>query len=213
MRNVTGILENQQPPRPCGQQTSAISEATMDQIFKTLQASKMHKFSSAFPTAEAVIVAKRTWRRGLELEGVTLDMVRTGLHAASVSSGWCPDLGEFIELCKSGSMAGFPTEESAWSEANAHVHDYQRHEWSHAVVYKAMVETGIFTLKTMRGDEVDGVRKRFSHNYAEARRLYATEGFSAPIPKALEKTSDPVVDMARGESAIAAMRANLGMGQ
>ena len=76
--------------------TAILSKYSVDLIFKTFS----RRFTFKFKMTYEDLSARKLLRRDLIQEGVTDEMVQTGLKSC-VKLDWPPSTGKFIEFCKS----------------------------------------------------------------------------------------------------------------
>lgn len=198
----------------------AISQETVtyvNQIFEILKAA-FPASRHMFENTEDLNVTKRQWVKALMQAGINSDtQIARGTKAARLSeSPFLPSAGEFISWCKpSAEELGMPCADTAWREANEHSHHCVSHRWSHPGVYEAGRRTGWFEIRNGSAK-----RKSFDEYYQVVLEAVSNgQVFKQPVPDAnsLEhhrngRQVQTEQSKARGRSAIAQMRANLGMG-
>ena len=108
------------------------------EVFKKLTLSKGHRFTSMFTTTEILREAERLWAIEFIHHGLTPRMLAIGTQKAITKPGFCPDLPEFIALCRpTAEDVGLPPMAAAYAEACRNSYPGAEVRWSHPAVYHA----------------------------------------------------------------------------
>jgi hypothetical protein len=150
------------------QLTHSSSIDNSDAVFRTLE--KLREWKILYLKSPE---DWKAWEAGLS--DLSLEELRHGLRNVRTHKGWF-DLKAFYTLCKS--VNTFPSVDDAWDEANQAIG--KSHHWSHPVVWRAQQRTGYFAMKTMRGDAVETVKRRFAKHYNDSCQLFTVEPFDCP---------------------------------
>lgn len=148
-----------------------------------------HKWVSAFPTEEAVEVAKREWQLGLKK--IRLQDITHAIQHCKRYVEWPPSLPEFLGYCATDKA--LPSVSIAYREACQAAYPNTPHEWSHPAVYHAATAVGLFELS----HKPESVTKPLFERAYEivCRRVREGEDLSKPIPKSIQsqtsQKSDP----------------------
>lgn len=188
------------------------------EIFNKLQPAMPGRFSSMYPTEGDVIAAGGIWAIGLIEARLTPKQISYGLTKAISGAKYCPDLPDFIALCKpTAEDLGLPSLANAYAEACRNAHPVlQDRQWSHPAVYHAAKQVGFFELRSL--DEKTS-RPMFEQAYERTVDAVLSGDELPEIPKALEDlTSKPKPpgwkpseeDKAKGRAAMAEIMATLG---
>nr|WP_300312816.1 replication protein P [Halomonas sp.] len=155
--------------------------ALVAQIFTRLEAIFPRTFSSAFPSADMMTLARRELAQEVAswpalptrrvVERAMSDLKREG-------STWPPAIPALVSmLAPTPEDFGMPATGDAWCEALAHAHEPNRHRWSHEAVHMAGNATGWWDLThTTAKSQWPRLEKRFHKHYAAlANRVMAGE--------------------------------------
>lgn len=121
----------------------------------------------------------KDWQR--EFAKLTEAELARGLDRVSGFTGFF-DISAFVNLCTGidyGEL-GLPEPERAYQEACRNAATFQTANWSHAAVYHAAIDTGIYELKHARYQGPE--HKEFRHNYHQRVHQHMG-GVLPPIPE------------------------------
>lgn len=143
-----------------------------------------HKWTSAFPTPQAIEIAKREWKTALKK--VEFEDIGRGVEQCKYQTHWPPSLPEFLGYCHLD--FGLPELNCAYREACMAAAAVSTHEWSHPAVYHAAKAAGFYELRQYSESQS---RPLFERSYAViCRRIRNGETLEKPVPLALpENTS------------------------
>lgn len=151
---------------PAGRPASEIADA-VNRVFALFQAHWPRKFSSIWPTADAVRTSKRSWAIAFrDCRHLTAQTMEIGLRRVR-EEAWPPDNpGEFLALCHvRPEDIGAPEKDRAFSEAVTQSYPYASwRPWSHRCVYWAAIWTGQSDL----AERGQAVRAIFEREYQRA---------------------------------------------
>ena len=151
---------------PAGRPTSEIADA-VNRVFALFQAHWPRKFTSIWPTVDALRVSKRSWALAFrDCRHLTVQTMEIGLMRVR-SETWPPDnAGEFLALCHvRPEDIGAPEFDRAFSEAVNQSYPYASwRPWSHRCVYWASIWTGQSDL----AERGQAIRKQFDREYQKA---------------------------------------------
>ncbi|EPO5559740.1 replication protein P [Pseudomonas aeruginosa] len=192
-----------QAPRELDDATVSV----VNQLFSELQ-SIFPAWRQAWPTAEAIANAKRTWIKAFMDSGLnSLEQIRYGIQQCRASGGdFAPSVGKFIKWCNpSPEHLGMPSVEKAYLEAARKAHPAFTGGWSHQAVYHAATMTGFYELTNLSEERS---RKLFERNYEATVRMIVSGQPLRQIPKALpESVSIRTPEI--GKAALNELRATL----
>lgn len=170
---------------PAGRPASEIADA-VNRVFALFQAHWPRKFSSIWPTADAVRISKRSWALAFRDCGhLSAQTMEIGLRRVR-EEAWPPDnAGEFLALCHvRPEDIGAPSFDRAFSEAVNQSYPYASwRPWSHRCVYWAATWTGLSDL----AEQGQSIRKRFDREYQMALDQHETLA-EPPSGQLAEKT-------------------------
>lgn len=168
----------QSPSETAPPEDARLNTRLLDRLWTRMSEIYGHRWVSSFGAAPS-----DTWARGLA--GFTGEKLARGLNACMASCDpWPPTLTQFRDLCLT--IPGQPSNEDAWQEALAVARRWKSPaDCSSRVVWHALSQIGDFT---HLDEEV--LRKRFKHNYAQAKAQFAQGGDLAPIPQPLPAPRD-----------------------
>lgn len=143
--------------------------ALVAQVFTRLEAIFPRTFSSAFPSADLLTLARRelaqelaTWPAlptRVVVERAMSELKRSG-------STWPPTIPALVSmLAPRPSDVGLPDVAEAWAEVCAHAHEPRHHRWSHPVVRLAGNAVGWWELRHVAPSRVDRLERRFGREY------------------------------------------------
>jgi hypothetical protein len=190
---ATGLLSSprsETSKTPSGQIDPAIVTA-VNRVFAVFNEHWLRKFSTLWPTPEAVERSKRVWARAFaRCDHLTAQTIAAGLERV-VTMQWPPDNpGEFLQLChRTPEMLDAPGFDAAHTEACRGAYPYSgAHRWSHRCVYWAATWTGLSDLN----ERPNAVRKRFDREYQRALDQFETltEAPKANLPAPVECDGD-----------------------
>lgn len=145
--------------------------ALVSQVFTRLEAIFPRTWSSAFPTADMVTLARR--ELALELASWPALPTRTVVERAMsdlkrAGNTWPPTIPVLVSmLAPTPENFGMPATGDAWREVLAHAHEPNRHRWSHEAVRMAGNATGWWDLThTTAKSQWPRLEKRFHKHYA-----------------------------------------------
>jgi replication protein P len=162
----------------------------INQIFTELELAYHNQFRRAFPDATQLGMAKQLWLHTLcDLSPLRL---RAGVRRAIKSSEYLPSLHTLREYCDPQPQElGLPDVHAAYIEACRAASPKREQRWSHAIVYRAGMESDWFFLANNPESVALPVFKRNYELLIE--RLLNGENLDVPIPKALpEEISRPL---------------------
>ncbi len=189
----------------------------VNDLFRSLQVA-YPAWKQAFPTANDLALAKKSWVRTFVECGVTSEeQVRMGMKRARADkSDFFPSAGKFVSWCKpTPEELGLPAADKAYREAAMNAHQPIAHHWSHPAVYQAGKETGWFTL---RSEPQRVTQPIFNRVYDDiCKRVMRGDVFAVPEPDAAQLEhhthGDQIIteeSKKAGQSAISKMKAMFG---
>lgn len=124
------------------------------------------RLKKSFESTDKLAKAKRMWASALYERGIIeFEQIRHAIRCCiHQSPRFIPSLGEFLSYCDDQTESAYGIDfERAYAEAVSNSNPSNKtRNWSHAVVYKAWIDTGPWNL--MREKEKDS-RKRFLKHY------------------------------------------------
>lgn len=158
----------------------------VNRIFQLFQANWPRRFSSIWPSGDAVRQSKRLWLVAFKDADLTARRLSAGLKAVR-QEPWPPDNpGAFLALCRiSPSSVGAPEVEAAWQEAVNRPPSGDWLPWSHRCVYWAAVRTG----RTGLAERGHKLRQVFELEYQKA--VERADELSEPPQAELEVEASP----------------------
>jgi len=167
--------------KPNPEPTAAHVDA-INQVFTELELAYHNQFRRAFPDAAQLAMAKQLWLHALcDLAPARL---RAGVRRAARQSEFLPSLHTLRQFCDPApEELGLPDAHAAYIEACRAPAPKRDARWSHAIVYRAGVESDWYFLANNPESVAFPVFKR---NYELLiARLLDGEQIDAPLPKAL----------------------------
>lgn len=137
-----------------------------------------------FPTTEILREAERLWAAEFIRHGLTSRMLAIGTQKAITKPGFCPDLPEFIALCRpTAEDTGLPPVIEAYAEACRNSYPGAEVRWSHQAVYHAAQQVGMYELRSL---DQKTSQPMFEHAYQETVTAILNGEQLPEIPKAIE---------------------------
>lgn len=139
------------PQHVAARQPRQINPTTVEivnKIFLELQAI-FPAWRQAWPDADALAAAKRSWVRALAAAGINrIEQIRYGLAQCRLSgSSFAPSVGQFIGWCTPTPEAlGLPSSRDAYRQATRIAHPTASSDDVHPAVYHAACEVGLYEL-------------------------------------------------------------------
>ena len=158
------------PPTGPSQERKAQVSQLVAQVFTRLEAIFPRTWSSAFPTADMLTLARRELAQELArwpalptravVERAMSELKRGG-------STWPPTIPALIAmLAPRAEDVGMPAVAEAWREVCAHAHEPRRHRWSHEGVRMAGQSIGWWELThTTAQSQWPRLERRFAKHY------------------------------------------------
>jgi len=161
-----------------------------NRFFTALQAI-FPAWKNAFPTTQHLEAAKRQWLEALVENGIdSSERLNIGLKKARDEGGdFFPSPAKFVAWCKPTPQDfGLPTFENAYREVCDKCGYVGHVEWSHAAVYHAISQVGIYDFRQMTHDKALSAFKNAYKLTVEA----VMRGEALPqLPKVIER-KEPV---------------------
>lgn len=165
------------------------AKSAVGEIFTALQTAMPARFSTMYPTPAEIKTAASIWAIGLIEARLTPKQISYGLAKAITNTKYCPDLPDFIALCRpTPEDMGLPTLEAAYIEAcyNANPGLLDR-KWSHPAVFHAYQQVGPYELRTLPKKQS---LPQFEVAYQRTVSAVLNGEELPEIPKALENLND-----------------------
>lgn len=148
LKTVTTQLQHGHAMRLSGtvdQETSTTPDGITVEDIDRLFVAMVSLYGNRWTSAQGEYDVNGVWFA--ELRYFTADQIRRGLKrcrenirslARANDTAWPPQAAEFAIMCEPRPEDhGLPSEDNAWTEANAHAHEPDRHRWSHPAVLMA----------------------------------------------------------------------------
>ncbi|WP_155638644.1 replication protein P [Burkholderia cepacia] len=144
----------------------------MDHLFNRLDGAYPNRWRSSFQTEQAIANWREAWAEAFDEEGVTPELIATGLRACRRKFDWPPSLTEFLSLCKPPINVDVAVYE-AIEQMRARQHG--KDVWSNPAIYWAAVKVGEYDMLSQTFSQI---KPRFE------RALNAVlEGNVLPVPE------------------------------
>lgn len=164
----------------------------------------------ALPTTEHLKAAKRQWFKAFQESGITTAaQIAAGLRKARAEGGdFWPSPSTFVAWCKpSAEDFGLPDQRAAFREAIDNAGRIDGRRWTHAAVYHAANQVGLYDLAQMTADKAE---KAFLAAYAATCKAVIAGEALPEVPKAIERAAPVKAREATASRYMAEMRAKPG---
>lgn len=164
----------------------------------------------ALPTTEHLKAAKRQWFKAFQESGITTAaQIAAGLRKARAEGGdFWPSPSTFVAWCKpSAEDLGLPDQRAAFREAIDNAGRIDNRHWTHAAVYHAANQVGLYDLAQMTADKAE---RAFLTAYAATCNAVMAGEALPEIPKAIERAAPVKARESTASRYMAEMRAKLG---
>lgn len=165
----------------------------------------------ALPTTDHLKAAKRQWFKAMQEGGIsTAQQIAIGLKRARAEGGeFWPSPSTFVVWCKpTAEELGLPDQRKAFKEAIDNAGRIEHRQWTHAAVYHAANQVGLCDLSVMTKERAE---MAFAAAYAATCKA-VMEGKELPeIPKAIEKTKNPIASREVARRHLDDLRRKLGV--
>lgn len=165
----------------------------------------------ALPTTEHLNACKRQWFRAFQEAGITTAaQISAGLRRARKEGGdFWPAPAAFVAWCKpSAEDLGLPDERTAFREAIDNAGRIDGRHWTHAAVYHAAIQVGLYDLSVMTTDRAE---KAFRAAYAATCKSVMAGDELPEVPKAIERAQPVKANESTASRYMAEMRARVGV--
>jgi len=149
----------------------------VNMVFARFKAAYGHRFESTYGDGSSLNIAKREW--GYCIKGYSESQLAKALHACKLKHPWPPAISEFVILLKPDPQElGLPSTRLAYTEACRCRQDPKTFPWSHAIIYHAVCNTGLWKIQNSQEKDVLPVFESEYHHLLK--RFMDGEAFSIP---------------------------------
>ncbi|WP_296257695.1 MULTISPECIES: replication protein P [unclassified Pseudomonas] len=133
-------------------------------LFRELQAI-FPAWKQAWPDAETLATAKRSWIKAFMAEGITrIEQIRYGIqNCRKLGGDFAPSVGKFIKWCQpTPEMLGIPSHDKAFREAleNSHPSRATSRTWSHPAVRHTALQCELHNLADLPSERASKIFDR-----------------------------------------------------